>query len=258
MGHNRLGGGLPRTKRWIEVINLVGQGGSPEQVADATLDATEGQFFAAADDPVVVRTVWLLTQLPDAARVGDFAANLRALGMDVADSPSSTELASALGRAVDTFATSLGQPRSDLAEMARLSAMETVAAAAFERSPGLFGLNPDAARTAVAQIYTEQKFGVFARDFFARLTERTLVHYVSRELPLHVGSGERFETATEQRAFQDAVATHARQASKIVETFAGGWYSKARFQRDLTPERTARFIGYSMKKLRAELRLGAK
>lgn len=256
MGHIRLGGGLPRTKKWREVVALVAGDGSPAEVADATIQAAE-EFLAAGADPAVVHTVWLLTQLPDAARSADFAAALASVGVSVKGPPSAVELASAVGRAVDEYVASLGRPRSDLGEMARLSAMETLASATFERAPGLFGPNPDAAREAVAQIGTEHQFGAFARTFFARLTERSLVHYVSRELPLHVGPAARFSTISEQRDFQDAVALHARQASKIVETFAGGWYSKARFERDLTPDRTARFVGYAMKKLRDELRMGA-
>lgn len=231
--------------------------GSPAQVADATMEAAQDQFLGASADPAVVHVVWLLTQLPDAARSADFAPALAALGISVKGQPSALELASAVGRAVDDHLASLGKPRSDLGEMARLAAMETLASATMDRAPGLFGPNPEATRDAVARIGTEHQFGAFARSFFARLTERTLVHYVSRELPLHVGPDARFQTASQQQQFQEAVALHARQASKIVETFAGGWYSKARFEHDLTPERTGRFVSYAMTKLRAELRMGA-
>lgn len=254
MGHLRLGR-LPRTQKWKEVIGLVDGGGSAAQVADATIDAAEGQLEGA--DPAVVHAVWLLTQLPDAARAEDFRRALLDLGVQVSGQPSPAELAAAVGRGIDEHLYATGHTRSDVGEMARLAAVEVLARAAEGSAPSLFGPRPDEAQQAVARLGTEKQFGVFARDFFARLTERVLTYYVSKELPLHVGPGQRFGTVDDQRAFQDAVALHARQAARIVEEFAGGWWSKARHEKDLSPERTARFVAYAMKKMRGELRRGA-
>ncbi len=270
MGHLRLGR-LPRTGKWGDVVGLVGGGGSAAQVADATLDAAEGQLSGA--DPAIVHTVWLLTQLPDAARSSDFAAALAQLGVSIQPGASASELASAVGRAIDDHLNGLGRPRSDVGEMARLAAVETLARAARTPQVGLFpppGAGPVAydifsamasrredAREAVAGLGTAKQFGSFAREFFARLTERVLTYYVSKELPLHVGSGQRFTNVDDQRAFQDAVGVHAHEAARIVEEFAGGWYSKARFEKGLTPERTGKFVAYAMKKMRGELRRGA-
>ncbi len=256
MGHIRLGR-LPRSRQWREVIALVSGDGTAAAVAVATIDAAEDQFASAGDDPIVVHTVWLLTQLPEAARSDDFAAALRRLGVSVQGDPSASELAAAVGRAVDAHAAGLDQPRSDLGELARLAAVESVVQATRPDAPQLFGPQPGDTQAQVRRIATERQFGAFARDFFARMTERVLTHYVSRELPLHTGPGHRFRNVAEQRAFQDAVALHARQASLIVETFAGGWFSKARYEQDLTPERTGRFVAYAMKKMRGELRRGA-
>jgi hypothetical protein len=40
-----------------------------------------------------------------------------------------------------------------------------------------------------------------------------------------------------EAAFSSALELHCRQASKIVESFAGGWHSKALFEKNLTEER---------------------
>lgn len=255
MGHIRLGR-LPRTQKWLDVVALVGGDGSAAAVAGATIDAAEAEFYSAASDPVVVHTVWLLAQLPDAARTEDFVSALSGLGVEVSRDPSATELAAAVGRAVDAYAQALDYPRSDIGEIARLAAVDTLVQATRTGTPQLFGPVEGETRDQVRRIATERQFGTFARDFFARMTERVLTYYVSKELPLHTGQGQRFSTLHEQRAFQDAVGLHARQAAVIVETFAGGWYSKARFERDLTPERTGRFVAYAMKKMRGELRRG--
>lgn len=256
MGHIRLGR-LPRDKNWREVVELVGGGGGAAEVAEATMEATEDRFLGAASDPAVVRTVWLLAQLPDAAKAEDYAEALRGLGLDVPDAPSVYDLASAFGRAVDDYVFETGRPHSDLGEMARVAAMETLSRVIQDQTEGLFGSRPEDVQRALAKLGTDKQFGALSREFFGRLTERVLTYFVSRELPAHVGDGRRFATPDDQRAFERAVATHAYQAARIVETFAGGWYSKARFEKDLSPERTARFVGYAMTKMRGELKRGA-
>ena len=42
--------------------------------------------------------------------------------------------------------------------------------------------------------------------------------------------------------------------SLIVESFAGGWFSKANFTGRLTPQATQSFTDYALKKMRDELR----
>ena len=254
MGHIRLGR-LPRTKRWNEVVELIGGSASSAAVASATLDAAEGDLARAASDPGVLRSFYLLTQLPDAARSEDFASALRGLGIDVSASPSTAELSAALSDAIDRHINSTRR-RTDLGDMAQSAAVETLASLVSGRTQSLFGSTPDDVRREVSKLATEKQFGTVARDFFARFAQRFLTYYVSRELPQHVGPDRRFGSAAEQRRFNEALDLHCKQASKIVEKFAGTWYSKARFEKDLTEDRTARFVGYALKKMRLELRRG--
>ena len=62
MGHIRLQG-LPRTRTWIQVLDLIGEGAGTPEVAAATMDASQGGLAKAAKDPGLVHTVWLLTQV---------------------------------------------------------------------------------------------------------------------------------------------------------------------------------------------------
>jgi hypothetical protein len=87
MGHIRLPH-LPRTKRWEEVVDLVGGGaGTAAAVAAATLDAIDDSFAAGGDDAGMVHAVWLLAKLPDAARSGNFVEALQDLGVKVSANP---------------------------------------------------------------------------------------------------------------------------------------------------------------------------
>ncbi|MFN7990033.1 MAG: hypothetical protein U0529_21350 [Thermoanaerobaculia bacterium] len=255
MGDNRLGP-LPRTRRWSEVVDLVGAGASSAAVAAATLDAADEVLSGAADDPTLARSFWLLTQIPDAARSPNFAKALQDLGLAVSDEPSASELTAAFTEAVDREIDSR-RARTGPGELAQFAAVESLSALFRDQTSPLFGSSPDEVRLQLGKLGTPARFGQLARSFFARFTERFLSYYISKELPRHIGPGGRFSDLEEQKAFREALATHCGQAARIVEDFAGGWYSKARFEGELSEARARRFLGYAFKKIRGELRRGS-
>ena len=98
------------------------------------------------------------------------------------------------------------------------------------------------------------RFAHLARDFFARLTYRSLDYYLSRELAKHIGQDRRFATDAQRVAFQRALAQHTFETSRIVREFAGGWFGKTVWQRQaLDQDAINRFTDYAFKKMRSEL-----
>jgi hypothetical protein len=84
--------------------------------------------------------------------------------------------------------------------------------------------------------------------------------FLSRSLTHHIGEGQRFTTLSQQAEFTKALASHCREAARIVEEFSGGWFSKKNWEtgRAITREDIAAFTGYAMKKLVDELKQGAR
>ena len=68
--------------------------------------------------------------------------------------------------AVDRHVASLGG-RTDLGEMAQLSAAESLNAVAGRELPDLFGATPDKTKLTLGDLGTVKQFAVLARDFFA-------------------------------------------------------------------------------------------
>ena len=121
--------------------------------------------------------------------------------------------------------------------------------------PSLFGPEPLDVQRAIGRLAGGDRFSALARDFFARLTRRSLDYYLSRELSNHIGAGERFQDDAARSRFDEALDRHCREAARIVEEFAGGWYGKNVYQRaGLTPEARTRFAPVAFKKIRNELR----
>ncbi|MCK9264500.1 MAG: hypothetical protein M0R18_11875 [Deltaproteobacteria bacterium] len=256
MGHIRLGN-LPRTQKWQQVVALIEGGAGTAQIANATITAAEQGFKLAAADKGLVETIWLLTQLPLAARSDNFGQALQSAGLEVSDAPGLMEVVGAFSDAIDKKLTNNGG-RTDLGEMAQMAASETITQIIGSRTQSLFGTNSDDVKNAFSKLATNKQFSIFARDFFARLTNRCLDYFVSKAVSHHVGEGKRFRTLAQQGEFTKALGTHSREASKIIEEFSGGWFSKTNWEKKgISRKDAAGFAHVAIKKIVAELKEGA-
>jgi hypothetical protein len=252
MGHQHLGT-LSRSRKWREVIELISGGANVQSVAAATSAAAEQQMLDASDDPAVKHAVWLLTQIPTAARKEDFAVELRKLGFRISDRPTLLEIATAMNGAIDRYVAKKGG-RTDVGEMAQLSAVESLNAIAGRALPDLFGADAEKTRAILGGLGTVKQFAVLARDFFSRLTRRQLNYFLSRELSQHVGLNSRFQTIREHREFDEALDLHCREASRIIKEFSGEWFSKHTYEGGITETKAGKFAHVAFYKMREELR----
>ena len=198
----------------------------------------------------------MLVRVPLAARSPDFAGALRKCGWEVPDSPGLVDIAVALSAAVDARMPD-GKGRTDLAEMAQTAAVETINAVVGPRAATLWGSGPEEVRAAFASLATAGQFGRFARQFFARFSFKTINYFLSKAVAEHIGEGRRFRTVAEQSRFTDALRIHCHEATRIVEEFAGDWFSKHRFETkgDITRDEAHGFLAYGLAaKLTGEFR----
>jgi hypothetical protein len=139
--------------------------------------------------------------------------------------------------------------------MAQHAAAETLTSLTGAELPSLFGPTASDVQHAFAQLGTSDRFSVVARDFFSRLTSRSLGYFLSRELSKHVGPNRRFATIAEHSDFNAALDLHCREASRIIKEFSGGWYGKTLFKEgQISKDAASKFAHVAFKKLRAELR----
>jgi hypothetical protein len=253
VGHIRLGV-LPRSRKWQQVVEQLRLGADVAAVAASAADAAETSLQNASKDPAFLHAFWLLTQIPLAARGPAFAEDLRRLGLEVPNQPGLMEIGAAFSGAVDRLVRQRGG-RTDLGEMAQLAAVECMTATVGPTLPSLFEPASEEVQRAFRRFSGGEHFSVLAREFFARLTQRCLDYYLSRELGNHIGHGARFRDDRARSEFDYALDQHCREASRIVEAFAGGWYGKNVYQGDgLTPDIIRKFAPVAFQKIRAELR----
>jgi hypothetical protein len=252
MGHQHLGS-LPKTRAWRDVVATIDTGADLQVVVAATAIAAEKQMIDAANDPAVKHAVWLLTQIPLAAREDDFAAALRRLEIRIVDQPTLGEVSSALMQSIDSAIERSGG-RTDLGEMAQLAAVESLNAVAGPALSDLLGAPREKTQEVIGQLATVKQFAVLAREFFARLCRRQLTYYLSRELSQHVGYNSRFKTIYEHQVFEEALDLHCREASRIIKEFSGQWFSKKTYEGPITKSIAGNFAHVAFAKIRDELR----
>lgn len=257
MGHTRLGN-LPRTRKWQQVIALIEGGAGTAQIANATITAAENCFKLVAKDKGLVETIWILTQLPLAARSDDFGQALQRIGLNVSDSPGLMEVIGAFSDAIDKKLKNNGG-RTDLGEMAQMAASEAMTQIIGRKTQSLFGTTPDDVKNAFSKLATNKEFSACARDFFSRLTYKCLDYFVSRAVANNVGESRRFRTLAQQGEFTKALGTHSREASRIVEAFSGGWFTKTNWEKKgISRQDAAGFTHVAMTKIVSELKEGAR
>ena len=94
-----------------------------------------------------------------------------------------------------------------------------------------------------------------ARHFFSGYFDRFLRYFVDKEISNHIGPNRSLNSLDAEKAFTDALKVYTWQSSKIIEEYAGGWYSKHNweFEGDITPEDARRINSYGLEKFRMEL-----
>ena len=250
MGHNRLGR-LPRTQSWDAVVSLLSAGASSGKIATATAKAAENSLASASSDPALRHALWLLTQLPLAARSEDFVGRLQEIKINAGMAPSLLSLAAAFQQAVDDHG---GGVETDLGEMAQLAAGEALTTVLAADLPGLVDTTSEDVRYALGKLAAPDRFAKLSRHFFARLVNRSLEYFISRAIADHIGPGRGFRSLSDYVAFRQALAQHCYEAALIVEAFSGEWYSKANWEGGITPAKAAGFAHAAFRKLREELR----
>lgn len=252
MGHIRVGR-LPKIRGWKEVIALFDavQSSSPD-IAAATARAAKDFFAERKTDPGLAFSYWLLTQLTYRARRDDFGAELQIIGLDISDVNTAFDFLSCIA-SFTRVQLRLRDTAFPVSEFAQLALREVLTESIGQRCQSLFGTTREDIKLACRIYSTPRQFSKLARLYFSKVLNRTLQFFISKESPNRVGVGRKFEDISDLSEFNAALATYCYQCARIVEEFAGGWYSKRNWQGQISEEDATGFVAVAMDKLRAEI-----
>ena len=252
MGHIRLGT-LPKSQKWNQVVSLIAGGADVEQIAAASADAAENGLERASDEGL--GTCVLAADANTAGRpAAQFLRTIVGTGPErPVRKPTLFEIVAAFSRAVDGHvraanALTLGRWRSML--LPKLSLLWR--AGSFR---ALFGPTATDVQQALAKLGRSDQFSIVARDFFSRLTSRSLGYFLSRELSKHVGPERdllRSATIAISTQHWTCIAERLRGSSKSFQ--ADGTVRRFNEKKQISQDDARKFAHVAFKKLRAELR----
>lgn len=251
MGHIRVGRLAKR--RWRQVFALLGSTeSSSSDIAAATARAAKDFFAERRTDPALVFSYWLLTQITYRARSDDYVGELRRIGLDISNVNTAFGFLSCIGSFTRTQISLRGRT-FPLSEFAQLSLREVLTETIGQQSQTLFGTTQEDIRRACRTYSTPNQFAKLARLYFSKVLNRSLQFFISKESANEVGAGRKFEDILDLSSFNVALEGYCYQSARIVEEFAGGWYSKRNWQGEISEKDARGFVAVAMAKLMAEI-----
>jgi hypothetical protein len=240
------------------VVGLITAGADVSQIANATIRAADKAFSFVLNDEGFTEAVWLMTQLAIAAKKDNFNDHLQSVGINLPQDTSLPDVAAAVAEAMDRKLESNGS-RSDLGEMSQRALVGALVEHISPKLP-LFAPDTSDVQAALASLGKKREFGELSRTFFAKLTNESMNYFLSKTLATHLGEGQRFATMNEMGQFEKALTTHCKEASLIVEQFSADWFSKHKYEEggDISRESSNGFASYALKKMKDELKEGAR
>jgi len=252
MGHRVLGE-LPATRNWKKVVALLKETDNPAQIADITSQAANRGLELAKKDEGVVQTVYMLMKLVWSATKDDFKSEIADLGMVLPREASLLDVAGSFDESLDNTLRKTGH-RTDFAEMARISAVETLSDLCAKETGSLFGISTEETERSLKKYATAKQFSTVGQNFFGKFLYHFLDYHLSRELPNHIGAKKQFKSIKECETFKQALALHCHQTSRIVKEFTGCWPSATDFKEGITANNVkTKFIPVAFKKIKSEL-----
>ena len=257
MGHIRVGR-LPKTRRWQEVVELLEDAPQLTGALAATLtDAADARLRSLASDESLNYAFWLLTRIASAAQQGNFVGQLSQIGIQLSEGTSTLSLISDVTDRVRQR-TAANVESGDFGELASLALRRALMDTVAEQGRSLFGSTVEDVHAALRSHSTPVRFALVSQRFFADFFARTLRSPLDRDLPNRIGNNRAIRDLAEGQEFSEALDLYTRQAARITQQFAEGWYSKHNWQsqREISPEQSRGFVAYAVQKLRMELKEG--
>jgi hypothetical protein len=256
MGHVLLGA-LPATKKWRQVVALLDTDElRVDEIARTVGRACDRSLAQAVNDPAFVEALWMLLEIPLAAKELDFRAALADVGISVPIEPTLADILAGFVDAVERARSRSGRAVTDFSLIARNAALQALESVTIDRSPSLWNATTEDQRTTIATFASTERFGELAQRFFTNLLQGHLRYFLDREVPLHVGRSSSFRSIADTSHFEQVIRQHCVETTVIMRAFAKEWLGKNRFhlgRRDLTRQDAAGFAAYAFTKVRNEL-----
>jgi len=253
MGHVRIGF-LPNTAQWNAIIQQLSLFGGDASVvpiiANDTLTAIQKIYKLMPQDESVIKAVSFLANLAFSAKQSDQIDYLKSQGYIVDKSLSVLSIVASAQRLITTEDGSL-----EINKIAKDAVMQAVISYQERHHNNQIDLFGNESQNPFHSIGTGAAFCELARDFFSAFTDKQIKYYIERVAASKINNYsdlERFSSALSTQA--NTIADHAFETSKLVQSFAAGWFNKYTNTALPSDKEVTDFLRHSFGKMREEFR----
>jgi len=253
MGHERIGF-LPRSKQWSKIVNKLafydGDLDSVKQIAESTLQAIRKTYEAMPFDESIIKAVSFLATISFSAKQTNQTGYLIANGYTVDPNISLYSLMSSAQKLITTEKGSL-----EINKIAKDAALQAVIDYQQKHKSNQLSLFGEETINVWKSAGNGAAFCELAHSFFAAFTNRQIKYYLEREAASSIGDYAKLESFSQQLSeHTKTISDHAFDISKIMQSFAAGWFNKNAASTLPNEEQIKGFLNHSFQKLREEFR----
>jgi len=253
MGHVRMGF-LPRTRQWDAIVEQLSSFGDNanvvQHIANDTLAAIKKTYAAMPFDESVNKAIVFLATLAFSAKQADQVAYLKENGYAVDNKLSLFSLVASAQQLIKTEIGSL-----EINKIAKDAAMQAIIKYHDTHQNNQITLWGGESESPIQSAGSGAAFCEMARSFFAAFTDRQIKYYVERSAASAINDYSALNEFTAALAAQsNAIADHAFETSKIMQSFAAGWFNKHAVSSPPTETEVTNFLRTSFEKMREEFR----
>lgn len=253
MGHIRTGF-LPRTRQWNAIVEQLSQfdddSSDVQRISNDTLSAIKSAYAKMPLDESIQSAIKFLATLVFSAKQEDQITYLKNNGYFVDDKLSLFSIVLSAKNIIKTETGSL-----EINKIAKDAAMQSVIAyynAHQSNQLTLFGETP---QNPIQSANSGAAFCEMARSFFAEFTDRQIKYYLERAAASTINDYRTLDNFTiALSSHSNTIADHAFEISKIMQSFAAGWFNKHAISSPPSQVEITNFLRTSFDKMREEFR----
>lgn len=253
MGHERIGF-LPHSKQWEAIVEQLSSfDGNDEvvlRIAEDTLAAIQKTYEAMPYDDSVIKAISYLTTLVFSANQENQVDYLNKNGFTVDSNISLFSLIASAQKYITTDSGSL-----EINKIARDAVSQAVIDYQQLHQSKQLSLFSEKHENVWLTAGAGAAYCELARTFFASFTDRQIKYYIERVAASSIDNYKTLNSFSNKLTLQsNAIADHAFEISKIMQSFAAGWFNNNAVSSLPSREKVQKFLQMSFGKLREELR----
>lgn len=255
MGHERIGF-LPKTKQWQAIVyeleKYSGDSEAISKIAENTLYCVRSSYNNIAYDESMIRAIRFLTTLCFSASSGSQVEYLNSQGFCADSDLSLFSLMKSAEKYLTTSSVSL--ETNKMAKDALMQALITYEQTHETEQLQFIGFGVES-NNVWRQTANGAAFCEMARSFVASFTDRQLRYYLERVAAGTLSNYSHLVSFSKELTAQtNAITTHTSDISKIMQSFAAGWYNKYSTRKIPPDSDISRFLSMTFAKIKEEFR----